>query len=519
MSMAHGAQSLGNIIGASNLGIYEAEQLERLIQVWDATMARNRLRRDFYDMHVNVRNLGIAVSRDFARMLDVSCGWPAKAVDMLAERSIPDGFAFESGLQADAVTRIMRDNNFDHKYPMAVKSELTHSTMAWTLSRARVGRSNVRIKCHSAETAAMIWDGAEERIECGMAIIDWQPISPRSVDTRPSVVNLYNSECTVVLTRSDDGATWSATYADNRMGRPLMEPMSYEPTIMRPFGKSRISRAVMSITMDKLREDLRSEISAEFNAAPQKYLLGADEDAFDMDRYRAYVGNIFVATKDEDGDVPQFGQLPQVSLQPHVDYARSLASQFSGETSIPLHALGVVTDNPTSAEAMAAAERDMVQLAQNLNRTNAQSLRNVALMALAIDRGVGVALDDLDDDELSLGVNWHDPSMPNIAAQADAWVKMASAPGAEYIAQTEEFLEGMNLPRSKRARMLSEKRQIDGRSVMGAAGANAIGDDIQAGAGQLQRVIEDVVPEGARVRVEGAGGSGTGRGGDGSVLA
>lgn len=510
--------SLGNVLSAKGLGIQEKNQLDRLIQVWSAKLLNNQLRRDYYYMHVNVDNIGIAVSQEFSRLLNVSCGWPAKAVDMLAERSIPDGFAFESGRQSDDIQRILRDNNFEHKYPMAVKSELMHSTMAWTLSPGRVGRSRVRIKCHSAETAAMLWDGGEERIECGMAIIDWQPIQASSAETQPSVVNLYTPDCTVVLTRSADGRFWSAEYKANPMGRPLMEPMSYEPTMMRPFGKSRITRAVMSITMNKLREDMRTEISAEFNTAPQKFLLGADEEAFDMDRYKAYVGNIFLVGKDEDGDVPQFGQLPQVSLTPHIEYARSLAAQFSGETSIPVSSLGVVTDNPTSAEAIEACERDMVQLAQNLNRTNAQSLRNVALMALAMDRGVGCDMDVLTDDELSIDVNWHDPSMPNIAATADAWLKMASAPGAEYIAQTDEYLEGMNLPRHKRARMLAEKRLIDGRSVLNGMGAG-FGDDTKAGVEPLQPDAEGKLQGGGRVRVEGAGGSAVTQGGDGSVLA
>lgn len=514
--------AIGDICNARGLGSQEREQLSRLITLWQSKLPNNRLRNDFYHMHVNVENIGISISPELVSILNASCGWPAKSVDMLAQRSVPDGFKLESGRHVPDIDRIMRDNNFYYKYPMAATSELTHSTMAWTLSRGKVGKSNVRIKSHSAETAAMIWDGGEERIECGFAIIESNPITRGSLTKVPTVVNLYTAESTVVLKRSIIAGTidkWSAEYVRNPMGRPLMEPMSFSPSMTRPFGKSRISRAVMSITMSKLREDMRTEMSAEFNTTPQKYLLGASEEDFDMDRYKAYCGNLFITSRDEEGELPEFGQLPQVSFQPHMDYVRSLAAQFSGETSIPISSLGVIHDNPASAEAINACERDMVQLAESLNNTNGESLRNVALMALAIDRGIGVSIDDLTDEELSLMVDWHDPAMPNIASTADAWVKIASAPGAEWISQTEEYLEGMNIPRAKRASMLAQKRQIDGRAYIADVVEGNIGNSTPSVNSAIYNGTQVERTSGERVRIEGAGGSDEETGSNGSIIA
>ena len=47
-------------------------------------------------------------------------------------------------------------------------------------------------------------------------------------------------------------------------------------------------------------------------------------------------------------------------MQPHIDYMRSLAARFSGETNVPLSELGMVTDNPASAEAVYAAKESMI---------------------------------------------------------------------------------------------------------------------------------------------------------------
>lgn len=490
--------SMGGIWEAAGLTAKDAKRMRDLVHVWHRNYWKNRLRNNFYEMHVDVENIGIAVSDELERKIAVACGWPAKAVDMLAARSIPDGFVFESGAQDDQLQRIVRDNALIHKYSMAATSELKHSGMAWTLSRNEVGRSKVAIKMHSFETSAMLWDGYEERIDCGMTIIrsDWHRRYNADV---PTVVNLYTDEATVVLTRDEDyRGDWRAEYHYHNLGRPLMEPMCYQPAMGRPFGRSRISRSVMAITMSKLREDMRAELSAEFFTTPARYLLGADEDSFDMDRYQAYIGNIFVATKDEDGDTPEYGQLPQGSMQPHIEYTRSLATQFSGETGIPLHSLGVVSDNPDSAEAMAMAERDLVQLAEKMNITNGVAMRNVALMALALDKGAQSSLDKLDDDEYSVMVKWHNPIMPDIGSAGDSWLKWATA--APWLAETEEFLEGMGFDHATISRMLNEKRRIQGRSFMEVSSADdtvEVNTDVFGGAGTAAGT-------GTAVRVSGA---------------
>jgi hypothetical protein len=66
----------------------------------------------------------------------------------------------------------------------------------------------------------------------------------------------------------------------NPLGVVLVEPLTYDPQLDRPFGRSRITRAVMDITDRAARTVLRTEISAEFYASPQRYVLGADEEAW-----------------------------------------------------------------------------------------------------------------------------------------------------------------------------------------------------------------------------------------------
>ena len=154
----------------------------------------------------------------------------------------------------------------------------------------------------------------------------------------------------------------------------------------------------MSITDNAIRTALRAELSSEFFTSPQKYLLGADKDLFNnSSKWEAYIGNIFAVSKDEDGDTPTFGQLSQMSMQPHTDYMRSLAAQFAGETGIPISSLGVIHDNPASAEAIYAAKEDLIIEAEALNETNGAALRNIGLLVEAIAGNKTLA--QLTDDE------------------------------------------------------------------------------------------------------------------------
>src|SRR5690606_9676835 len=130
--------------------------------------------------------------------------------------------------------------------------------------------------------------------------------------------------------------------------------------------QSRVSRAVMSITDEAVRTVLRTEGSAEVYPSPQRYGLRADAGALvggeghPAPRRPAILGRMLAISRDEDGNMPQVGQFAQMSMQPHNEHLRSIAARFCAETSLPLSSIGIVQDNPSSAEAIYAAKEDLV---------------------------------------------------------------------------------------------------------------------------------------------------------------
>lgn len=419
-----------------------ADMIGDLLGLWGRKRARNLLRYRYYDGKNRLKDLGISIPPQLLNV-EVIVGWPKKAVDAMAARSRFDGFMATSGGVQRMLDDIAYRSRLSKKYRMAVTSELICSCCFATVGLDE--DDEPRIDLYGADMAAARWDDAKGRISYGMTI-------ERLDKGRPAEVALYTEDA---LVRAWDTGLgwWDYEIEPYSMGRPTMEVFAYRPTQARPFGQSRITRTVMSITDSAVREALRTEVSAEFFTSPQKYLLGADQDAFmSTPKWEAYIGNIFAVGRDENGEIPQFGQLSQGSMQPHTDYMRSLASRFSGETNVPLATLGIEHDNPASAQAIYAASEPLIIECEDLNDGARDSIKSLALMAIAAK--TDTPLDQLPREMTDFTASFKNPAMPSVVSQADAMMKIASVvPG---FAGTPTFFEQLGMAEDVRRKVLNE---------------------------------------------------------------
>lgn len=419
-----------------------SSMLYDLLDLWASKLYRNQLKMRYYNGKNVLKDFGISIPPQLLNVETV-VGWPQKAVDTMAVRSRFDGFTASDYEVQSMLDGISRRSRLNVKYRQAVQSALIHSCCFATVMMGDDGEP--RIDLHSAETASARWDESKGRIAYGMTIEAFK-------DNIPAEIVLHTDDAVVYFRLSSVNLyDWEIQPID--MGRPTMEALAYRPTYRKPFGQSRITRAVMSITDSAVREALRTEISAEFFTSPQKYLLGADSDAFAATtKWEAYIGNIFAVGRDENGDIPQFGQLAQGSMQPHSDYMRSLAARFSGETNVPISTLGVIHDQPASAEAIYAANEPLIIECEDFNDCAREVLRTLAQMAIAAKLDVPVAA--LDDRYTDFTPDFRNPAMPSIVSQTDAMVKIASVvPG---FAGTDVFFEQIGFPEDMRRKAQTE---------------------------------------------------------------
>ena len=422
-------------------GLTEQErgQLSELLKVYHNHLSKNTEKNKYYEGKISLGevNLGIALPQGM-RGLEIGCSWGAKCVDVLAARSMFDGFVGVQGEPVEALEQIVAANQLIEQYMPATRDELKLGCTFATLSAdPAIG---CKIRFHSPQTAAGLWNGAKGRIDCGFAIIDTTPDEYGAEEWSPSIINYYTDNAVIVLRRS--GSDWTAERFPNKMGRPLMEPLIWNATSDKPFGRSRIKEPIRRLIQGYVRTIANATIGLEFATSPQKYLLGVTDDQYDAlinQKFKQYVGSILASTTNpETGEKPTFGQLTQGNISPHVEMVRILATQFSAATGLTVTDTGVVSDaNPTSSEAIIAQSQTLIAAAEQLNRGNGNSLRTIALMALAVARNV--TLDELTEEEKDVVAHFRNPAMPSVAVTADAAIKIASV--RQGFAETDTFLE------------------------------------------------------------------------------
>jgi len=432
-----------------------AAKFTKLLNVYNKNYYKNKTKDRYYEgkIPLNEVNLGIALPENLGK-LEVGCAWGAKTVDVLAARSMFDGFVGLDGAEVATLDSITVANNLIAEYMKACRDELKYGCTFATLSADNA--SGCKIRFHSPQTAAALWDGEKGRISCGFAIIDSVPDN-NEITWTPSLINIYTDTDIWVLHSTEN--IWSADRYPHKMGRPLMEALIWNATSNKPFGRSRIKEPIRRLIQGYVRTIANATIGLEFSTSPQKYLLGVTDEQFDAvinQKFKQYVGSILASTTNPDtGEKPTFGQLTQGSISPHVEMLRILATQFSAATGLTVTDTGVVNEaNPTSADAVLAQSQTLVGMAEQLNVGNGDALRTIALMALAIVKGTSI--DGLTDEDRAIMAHFKNPSMPSVASTADAAIKISSA--RPSFANTDTFLEMIGFDKADIRRIKAQER-------------------------------------------------------------
>lgn len=417
----------------------EAALIQQMVEAWSARRRGNDRRQMVYDQKNLFTDLRISTPPEL-RNLEAVLGWGAKAVDVVSDRIQFERFvSVEGDDDPHGLNSLVAENDFQVEFSQAVTSALTHSCAFVSVAQGLDGEPDALWLTRSAQQATGIWDRRKRGLSAALTVEE-------QTDGQVSRLFAYFPDKTVELERV--GSRFKMSVLPNLMGRVPVEVVRFKPDLKRPFGRSRITPAVEYFIYGGVRTLVRSEIGAEFFAAPQRYGLGVSEEAFDMDKWTAVTGRFLTLTRDEEGELPQVGQFQQHSMQPHSEHLRTWAAQMSGESSIPMNELGFFTDNPSS-DAAIQSQRDPLRLIADGAITSFKSaLRNLAITTVALRDG-------RDDVKVS---PWFAPTfrLPDSAA-ADAALKQAQA--IPWIAESSVFLEKLNYSPAEIERLLADKRQ------------------------------------------------------------
>ena len=425
--------------------------LTRLAYEYALHVEHNKELRNYYDGNVTVSDYG--VSADIPN--DQTCHWPAKAVDALADRIMLESLLVPEGDQ-ETLDDIESRNDLVNNYNRHVAAKLLYGCMAATVTRQTDGHARVRF--HSAETFTALPspDYTDGVVAAGLAIARREVTPWSHGQFVPTIVNLH-MPYNVGEFRQVDLGTWTYSEGPTREELPTLYVFKHKGTgTLAPFGQTRITQFVRTLTDDAIRCMWHMQVSGAFYSMAKMVLTGLTNEQFDavMDNKSKYqLSRLLALTVGEDGNNPNVLQLSGNSPQPFIDELRALACQFSGATGVPLNSLGIVQDNPSSAEAIQASREDICLLAERDIKSDKATLRRLCQAALAVEKNVTVA--ELDEGDADVMAAFDSPILYSLPARTDSAMKIAAVD--EGFAGSTPFREMVGMDESTIARLESEQ--------------------------------------------------------------
>lgn len=327
---------------------------------------RNRQRFVYYNAEQAFVNMNVAIPSEFEQYASV-LGWNATAVDTLARRIQLDGFVRRGSVDRfDELDRTFRSTGFYQQYKMAVQSMLIYG-VAFIASLRNSGQ--LQVQAYSARNATGLWDPQRPgRLRVGLAVQEWAHYGPRSL-------LVFYPGLVIQVERETFGADWTVErFRTGLPGRVSLHPFRFLPQLDKPWGQSRISRPMMTLTQAAARAFLRAEMNGEIYGYPQLYGTNTPPEA--AEQFRSGMARFFALDYErDDKGLPvegapesKIGQVQIGSQQPHLESLRSTAMLYAAESQLSPDKLGVIHDNPSSADAIDRADGELNDLAEEAGR-------------------------------------------------------------------------------------------------------------------------------------------------------
>lgn len=349
---------------------------------------RNRARWAYYTAEQEFKNLGIAIDPQYESFVTI-LGWCGKAIRSLANR-----IKFEGYVLADEPEHYTELNDkFDQtrflsQFYQGLESMLVYGChfMAFTRGNVDAGEPEVISWGFSARNATGLWDRrVPGKLRAGLTI------NRRDEQGNPLTKIMYYKDQYITLSREKFLGDWTVTRSINGTDTVTLVPMLYRPTPDKPWGQSRITRAMMGIVDGGTRTNLRTEVNGEFYSYPQMVALNIKPEDFKLE---SRIGKAMVLDYERDKQGRPIKDAPEAAIQqlltgtqqPNIDQLRSAAMNFAAEADLSPDKLGVIHDNPSSADAIDRADAELnlaaeITTSRDLHQPMVDSIRLFDMVA------------------------------------------------------------------------------------------------------------------------------------------
>jgi hypothetical protein len=429
-----------------------------------AELATCRFELDLRDCYYNgdqiIRDLGISVPPQL-KGLHTVIGWPQIGVDALEQRLDIETWRYADDPESSQELEDLAEPN-----QLVAESQLAHlDALVYGRAYAAVGAGD----CGTDDCPPLI------SVESPMDMTVFYDARARHTTAALRVYKLGNDDAAVLYLPDQTihvvqgSGGWEVIDRDmHDLGVVPVVRISNRQRTADRVGKSEITPAVMSITDAACRTLLGMEVAREFYGAPQRYILGASESAFQdaegnaKSAWETYIGRVLALERDENGDVPTVGTFAAYDPSAYtkiVDlYARIMATQLG----LPPHYLGYTTDNPASADAIRSTEAQLVKRAERKQTLFSTPWAQVLRLALLIKTGT------IPDKAKRIETVWRNAATPTLAAQTDAAVKLVAQ--GILPPDSDVTLEMVGLTEAQRQRVQADRTRSQARQQLSQLG-------------------------------------------------
>lgn len=442
---------------------------------------------DYYNGVQRMTNMGVSLPPELEGTRAVM-GWPRLAADAPNERLDVEGFRYPDELDADEqLWDVWQRSNLDEQSGMAHLDALVFGRSFVVVGTEDDGSPLVTVE--SPLTMTALWDPRTRHLRAALQCYD-------NADGEPMAA-LYLPDQTITMTRSTRGGRsvrgWEVAEArdEHRMGWVPAMMMSNRGRTHQPYGCSEITESVRHLTDAACRTLLDLEISREFYAAPQRYILGATEEAFQDSRgnpksaWETYRGRVLALERGEGGELPQVGQFTPYDPSAYTTVLNTYATHIASELGLPPSYLGLTTDQPASADAIRMSTDRLVNRVRRKQRSFEQAWEGAMRMALAFRDGA------IPDPARRIETIWRNPEIPTPAATTDAVQKQVAM---GYMPATSDVAgEVLGYSPLQRDRIARERPRAEGSAALEAI-TRRLGTNVAAAAVPATQDGTDAAP-------------------------
>lgn len=373
------------------LNVKETVEVEKLEAQLQRAKNSNYKKNKYYYQKNRIKDLGINTP-DSLKGLQIQLGWCKMAVDTVAERINwrgyynPEVSDTELNETSEWLNGIYKDNFFESEQQLAHKDALITGTGFISVGSGDVenGEPEILWIAENSSTITLRYDKRKREV---LSAFKFLPGEEKADDR--AILWLPDETVELGRNRAED---WIEVERDEHgAGVVGVVPIFNNSDSKYVFGRSEITRSLRELQDSAMRTLVNAEINREYYARPQRFLIGADPTDIELidehgnKKIKTAAGEMIYLppnTSQESTFLPTISEFSANSPSAVMEMVEPTARLAAREMGVPPSYMGFDSVNPTSADAINAAENALTKRADarivQLKRTY-KRLANVSM--------------------------------------------------------------------------------------------------------------------------------------------